>query len=111
MILIERHIKSRLDLLEIESAIIKELGGENNRCAFLRSNAYIQLRVAALYHVNPEPMSIFYDPISVSLAKGPEGEKRVIVKLLYEPVYDLKFTPERETTEEDCESPEKRQRH
>ena len=107
--MIERQIKSRLDMVEIESVIMRELGGENNRCAFLRSKAYIQLRVAALYHVDPEPLSVFHYPISVSLGKGPGGEKVVIVKLLYEPVYDLRFVATE--IDEEAESPEKRQRH
>jgi hypothetical protein len=108
MILSERNIKSRLDMAEIESAIMKELGCENNRCAFLRSKAYMQLRMAALYHVDPEPMTVFHDPICVSLGKGPEGEKKVSVKLLYEPVYDLRFMG---SDVEESESPEKKQRH
>jgi len=107
-LLIERQIKSRLDMAEIESTITKELGGENNRCAFLRSKAYMQLRMAALYHVDPEPMTVFHDPICVSLGKGPEGEKMVSVKLLYEPVYDLRFMG---SDVEESESPEKKQRH
>lgn len=108
-LLIERHIKSRLDMEEIESTITKELGGENNRCAFLRSKAYMQLRIAALYHVDPEPMSVFHDPINVSLGKGPEGEKMVSVKLLYEPVYNLRCE---DTDGNDAEeSPEKKQKY
>ena len=108
-LLIERHIKSRLDMVEIESTITKELGGENNRCAFLRSKAYMQLRMAALYHVNPEPLSVFHHPINVSLGKGPGGERMVAVKLLYEPVYDLRVVLK--DVDEAEESPEKKQRY
>jgi hypothetical protein len=106
-LLIERQIKSQLDMAEIESVIMKELGCENNRCAFLRSKQYIQFRVAALYHVSPEPISIFHEPIHLSLGKGPGGEKMVTVKLIYEPIYELTFTAP-DAVEE---SPEKKQRH
>ena len=48
-VLLERVIRSKRDMMEIEDAIRKQLGGECNRCSFLRSLSYIRLRVSVLY--------------------------------------------------------------
>ena len=70
----ERRIVSRSDMGEIEGIIIKQLGGEGHRCAFLRSRAYIQLRSAALYpSLYPQAKAAFYDRLSVVLVPDEAG--------------------------------------
>ena len=68
-VICERYIRKRSDMLEVESVITRQLGGEGFRCAFLRSCPYIRLRVAALYPAVFEGPShaAFHDKLSVSL--------------------------------------------
>ena len=48
-VIIQRQIASPKDMQDVEAEITRHLGGENYRCAFLRSRDYILLRIAALY--------------------------------------------------------------
>ena len=64
---------------DIEAAITSELKGENHRCAFLRSQTYMLLRMAALYKVDRTPHTIYHDGVSVSLDWTDSG-KRVTLR-------------------------------
>lgn len=64
---------------DIEAAITSELKGENHRCAFLRSQSYLLLRMAALYKSDHTPYTIYHDGVSVSLDWTPSG-KRVTLR-------------------------------
>ena len=75
----ERYITSTRDMDDIEAAITTELKGENHRCAFLRSQTYMLLRMAALYKVDRTPHTIYHDGVSVSLDWTSSG-KRVTLR-------------------------------
>ena len=77
----ERHIRNRQDMQEIEEAIIRQLGGEGHRCAFLRSRAYIKLRVAALYqtHSSRASHTAFCGRLSVTMVPVEGGSPLVSV--------------------------------
>ena len=66
--ILERRVRSRADMAEVEDAIIRQLGGEGHRCAFLRSRAYVRLRASALYPAfYPPPCTAFHGSLSVTL--------------------------------------------
>jgi hypothetical protein len=78
-VIMERYITSTRDMDDIEAAITTELKGENHRCAFLRSQSYLMLRLAALYKNDHIPCTIYHDGVSVSLDWTTSG-KRVILR-------------------------------
>ena len=63
------------DLLEAERVIAACLRGESGRCSFLRSEAYVRLRLAALYSPSPAPVVAYHERLRVSLA--PDGRLSV----------------------------------
>lgn len=57
---------------DVEDEIIKQLGCDQRRCAFLRARDYIALRLAALYPISARledkaPMSAYANGICVTL--------------------------------------------
>lgn len=86
----ERLIKGGVDMTEVENIIVKQLGGENHRCAFFRTVPYIRLRIAALYLPNPTPHIAYYGDLSVSLTSTDDGAV-VSVYCSYEPTYPDDF--------------------
>lgn len=86
----ERLIKGDMDMIDVEKIIVKELGGENYRCAFFRTVPYIRLRIAALYVPNPIPHNAYYGDLSVSLTPTDEGAV-VSVYCSHEPTYPDDF--------------------
>jgi hypothetical protein len=78
-VIMERYITSTRDMDDIEAAITSELKGENHRCAFLRSQSYLLLRMAALYKSDHTPYTIYHDGVSVSLDWTSSG-KRVTLR-------------------------------
>ena len=62
-------------MLDVEEAITKQLGGEYNRCSFLRSVSYVRLRIAALYPKrSPNTChAAFCGNLSVALVPSEEG--------------------------------------
>jgi hypothetical protein len=48
-VLMRKQILSQRDMRDVEREIIRQLGGESRQCAFLRSAAFITLRLAAMY--------------------------------------------------------------
>ena len=94
----ERVVHSARDMAAVERAIVSELGGENNRCAFLRSMPYIRLRLAALYPSHPGSAAIHTaqcGDLSVTLTHTTEGPL-VRVCCLADPVYPEEFLPQRD---------------
>ena len=93
--IMERYITSTRDMDAIEAAITAQLKGENHRCAFLRSQSYLMLRIAALYKAEPTPYTVYHEGVSVSLDWNSSG-KRVILRSLDQMVYNTEeddFTP------------------
>ena len=77
-------------MIEVEKIIVKQLGGENHRCAFFRTVPYIRLRIAALYLPSPTPHIAYFGDLSVSLTPTDEGAV-VSVYCSYEPTYPDDF--------------------
>ena len=86
----ERLIRGDMDMREVEKVIIRQLGGENHRCAFFRSVPYIRLRIAALYLPSPTPHVAYCGDLSVTLSHTIEGPL-VSVHSSYEPTYPDDF--------------------
>jgi hypothetical protein len=89
-IVCERLIKGDMDMIEVEKIIVKQLGGENHRCAFFRTVPYIRLRIAALYLPSPTAHIAYFGDISVALTPTEEGAV-VCVYCSYEPTYPDDF--------------------
>ena len=85
--ILTRNIRSRGDMLDVEEAITKQLGGEYNRCSFLRSVSYVRLRIAALYpkrSTNNTCHTAFCGNLSVTLVPpGPGSEDGPVVTLMW----------------------------
>ena len=86
----ERLIQGDRDMIEVEKVIVRQLGGENHRCAFFRSVPYIRLRIAALYLPSPTPHVAYCGDLSVTLTLTEEGPV-VGVHCSYEPTYPEDF--------------------
>lgn len=74
----EMRIQNKGDMDCIEQAIVRQLGGEGSRCVFLRSCAYIRLRMAALYKNYSGPHSVFHGGICVRMTPGQPPLVRVL---------------------------------
>ena len=77
--IIQRYITSTRDMDDIEGAITAELGGENHRCSFLRSQSYLRLRIAALYKPDQAPCAAYFAGLKVAL-DWTDGGKRVTLQ-------------------------------
>ena len=112
-IILERRIKTKRDMQEIEEAITKQLGGEGHRCAFLRSRAYIRLRLAALYPTarpcEPRATIAYVGHISVTLICK-EGEALIVLRRLDPAVYQEEEERGDFAQGGSIEEPEKRKR-
>ncbi len=69
----ERLIQGDRDMIEVEKVIVRQLGGENHRCAFFRSVPYIRLRIAALYLPSPLPHVAYCGDLSITLTPTEAG--------------------------------------
>lgn len=76
-VIMERYITATRDMDDIEAAITRELGGENGRCAFLRSQNYLRLRMAALYRDERDrtPCTVYHEGLKVSLGWTANGKQ------------------------------------
>lgn len=77
-------------MVDVEGVIVKQLGGENHRCAFFRTVPFIRLRLAALYLPKPTAHVAYFGDLSVSLTPTDEGPV-VCVYCSYEPSYPDDF--------------------
>ena len=71
--ILERLVKGDRDMIDIEKCIVGELGGENHRCAFFRTLAYVKLRIAALYVPAGVAMTASFSDLQVVLTPTEEG--------------------------------------
>jgi hypothetical protein len=85
-VICERLVKSDSDMLDIEKCIVRELGGENHRCAFLRTIAYVKLRIAALYLPSQSPHTATYSDLQVILTPTEEGSVVAVRRRFNEPL-------------------------
>jgi hypothetical protein len=74
-VIMERYITTNKDMDDIERAIAAELGGENGRCAFLRSQSYQLLRMAAVYRTNPAKYTAYHGSLAVTLESTGLGSR------------------------------------
>jgi hypothetical protein len=86
-VICERLVQSDRDMLDIEKCIVGELGGENHRCAFFRTIAYIRLRIAALYLPSQGPHTASYSDLQVVLTPTEQGSHVVVRRRFNEPLY------------------------
>lgn len=86
----ERLICSDSDMLEVEKTIVRQLGGENHRCAFFRTVPYIRLRIAALYLHGPTSHAAYFNDLCVTLTPTDQGPL-VSVQCSHEPTYPDDF--------------------
>ncbi len=87
-VICERLVRSDRDMQDIEKCIVRELGGENNRCAFLRTLAYVKLRIAALYLLGQTPQTATYSDLQVVLTPTDEGGVVAVRRRFNEPLED-----------------------
>ncbi len=48
-------VASKGDMAELEAVVVGLLGGEHGKCAFIRSQEFVKLRLHALYHRKHDP--------------------------------------------------------
>jgi hypothetical protein len=83
-VIMERYITSHRDMDDVESTIAAQLGGENGRCAFLRSLSYRLLRMAVLYKQDQRSYTAHHGNLIIAYEPTGEG-KRVTIKCLDPP--------------------------
>lgn len=73
-------IENQRDMTVLEQTVAGMLGGEHNKCAFVRSKDFISLRLRALYNNQPNQKScaIYGEGIKITL----DAENNVSVHLL-----------------------------
>lgn len=55
-----RKIASQRDMGELEDTLSSLLGGEQHKCAFVRSQDFVRLRLLALYKAPPPRLLVVY---------------------------------------------------
>jgi hypothetical protein len=91
--ILRRLVRSDSDMLDIEKCIIGELGGENHRCAFFRTLAYIRLRIAALYLPAKVQHVACYSDLNVVLTQTDEGSVVTVTRRFNEPLVEEESCP------------------
>jgi len=73
------EVTSAGDMARLEQVVSELLGGEHNKCAFIRSEAFLRLRICALYRRGTleSPVSAYWEGLKVSLT--PSGTVCVYV--------------------------------
>jgi len=84
----EMYIKNKADMECVERAIVRQLGGEGSRCVFLRSFAYLKLRMSVLYRKDCMQSSVFHEGICVS-ATSVAGQPPLVRVLQLDRVADM----------------------
>jgi hypothetical protein len=64
------QIQSKEDMSLLESTIGGLLRGEHNKCALIRCNEFIQLRLCALYGKGKAPIHVYGEGLQISLDKS-----------------------------------------
>jgi hypothetical protein len=61
------NITSKEDMAVLESTVGSLLGGEQNKCALVRSQEFIKLRLSALYGRGERAMSVYGGDLQIKL--------------------------------------------
>jgi hypothetical protein len=64
-----QHIRGKEDMTLLESTIGNLLGGEQNKCSFVRSSEFVQLRLCALYDRGVRPVHVYGEGLQISLGR------------------------------------------
>ena len=62
------RIRDKEDMAVLESTLGGLLGGEQNKCALVRSFEFVNLRLSALYGRGPPAMSVYGGDLQIALA-------------------------------------------
>lgn len=54
------HIQSKEDMARLEEALVSLLGGERSKCALIRSQEFVNIRLRALYDRGPAERIVVY---------------------------------------------------
>ena len=98
-VIIQRYITTTRDMDAIEAAITTELGGENHRCSFLRSQSYLMLRLAALYKEKQPPCAAYFAGLKVALDWTNAGKRVTLQRIDCQEYYDEQDMPQNEEQE------------
>ncbi len=71
----KQYITFTRDMDDIEAAITAELKGKNNSCAFLHSQGYLLLSMAAQYKSEQTPYTVYHEGVSVLLDWTSSGNR------------------------------------
>ena len=72
------RIKDKEDMAVLESTVGGLLGGEQNKCALVRSHEFVSLRLSALYGRGTAPVSVYGGDLQIHL----DADRNVTVYLL-----------------------------
>lgn len=61
------RVQDKSDMDVLESTVGRLLGGEQNKCALVRSQEFIKLRLSALYGRGDKVMSVYGGDLQISL--------------------------------------------
>jgi hypothetical protein len=68
------HVGNKEDMARLEAGIVDLLGGEHHKCSFIRSEAFVKLRLRALYgrgDASSAPtVSAYWEGLKVTLTQG-----------------------------------------
>ncbi len=78
------RVKGKDDMTQIETFVGGLLGSKHSRCALVRSQDFIKLRLCALYDRGDPPMTVYGEGVQVCL----DQDKNVTVYLLSNSVVD-----------------------
>jgi len=54
------QVKTKEDMAKLEEALVSLLGGEQSKCAMMRSQEFINIRLRALYNRGPAEAIVVY---------------------------------------------------
>jgi hypothetical protein len=67
------QVANKEDMARLEASIVDLLGGEHHKCAFIRSEAFVKLRLRALYRrgdTSAPAISAYWEGLKVTLTQG-----------------------------------------
>ena len=70
------HVKTKEDMDKMEQALVSLLGGEQSKCALMRSQEFINIRLRALYDRGPAENIVVYGE-RVKICLDPEKHAEI----------------------------------
>jgi hypothetical protein len=95
-------IQGKEDMTKLESVVGGLLGGEQNKCSFVRCQDFVHLRLCALYNKGETPLSIYGEHFQIyldtekngtvyMLSSGVEESDHILGKRAHESEQDQEF--------------------